>query len=86
MRQVFNEACKEAQKMEEFASDHPVLIGVFLTIVALGVLYLLWPAILAALGFCEDGVMLGESQIYWFCLPFLTCYRILCRPLAIALP
>lgn len=64
MRQVFNEACKEAQKMEEFASDYPALIGVFLTFVALRVLYLLWLAILAALRFCEDGVMLSESQIY----------------------
>ena len=46
--------------MEEFAGEHPVLTGVFCAVVALGVLYLLWPVIIEALGFGELGPIEGE--------------------------
>lgn len=50
----------EAKKMQEFAGEHPVLTGVFCTVVALGVLWLLWPEVLGWLGFGEMGPVEGE--------------------------
>lgn len=59
LNRAYEEAVKEAEKMEEFAGEHPVLTGVFLTVVALGVLYLWWPLTTEALGFGELGPIEG---------------------------
>lgn len=63
MRQAYDKVVAEAKKIEGFATDHPILVAVFVTIVALGILYLLWPAVLAALGFGEEGIALGT--LFW---------------------
>lgn len=57
-----DKAFKAAAEMKEFAGEHPVLTGVFCTIVALGVLYLVWPAVLEALGFSSLGPVEGKLQ------------------------
>jgi len=59
LRQAYDKAVMEAKKMEELAEEHPVLTGVFCTVVALGVLELLWPEMIAALGFGELGPVEG---------------------------
>jgi hypothetical protein len=48
----------------EFAKDHPIVTGVFVTIVALGVLYLFTPWVLEALGFGIEGPLEGEKLNY----------------------
>ena len=60
LQHAFNTAIDEARKIGQFASEHPVLTGVFCTVVALGVLWLLWPAVIEMLGFGELGPIEGE--------------------------
>jgi len=50
---------------EDFAREHPVFAAVIVTVVALGVLYLLWPWAISALGFGELGPIEG-SWAAWF--------------------
>ena len=45
---------------EWFVDEHPVWTGVILTVVALGILWLTYPYILAVLGFGEVGIVEGE--------------------------
>ncbi|MCJ1286265.1 hypothetical protein MMC26_005610 [Xylographa opegraphella] len=45
---------------EWFKDEHPIWTGVILTLVALGVLWLIFPYILSALGFAETGIVRGE--------------------------
>lgn len=59
LQKAYDKAKEEAEKMVEFAGEHPVLTGVFCTVVAIGVLWLLWPAIVEALGFGELGPIEG---------------------------
>lgn len=55
--QAVKEACeKSSNEALEFAHEHPV----FLTVVALGILVLLTPWVLEALGFAEIGIVEGE--------------------------
>ncbi|KAF2811207.1 uncharacterized protein BDZ99DRAFT_415695 [Mytilinidion resinicola] len=44
----------------DFIREHPVYTAVIVTIVALGVLYLLWPWVVSALGFGEAGPVAGS--------------------------
>lgn len=62
LRHAYDEAVKEAEKIEEFAREHPVLTGVVCAIIALGVLYLLWPAVVEAMGFGELGPIEGTMK------------------------
>ncbi|KAF1821494.1 uncharacterized protein K489DRAFT_305303, partial [Dissoconium aciculare CBS 342.82] len=58
---TLNRAIDEAKKIEElavdFAGEHPVLTAAVLAILALGVLYLFWPAALDLLGFGSEGII-----------------------------
>ncbi|KAK5135237.1 hypothetical protein LTR08_005487 [Meristemomyces frigidus] len=65
LQRAYDIAMDAAQKMEEFASEHPVLTGVFCAVVALGVLVLLWPAIVEVLGFGELGPIAGSFAAGW---------------------
>lgn len=60
MAQAYDGACEAAKKVFQFAKDHPVATSVFLTIVAIGVLAILAPYILEALGFAELGPVEGK--------------------------
>ncbi|KAK4541176.1 hypothetical protein LTR36_008250 [Oleoguttula mirabilis] len=80
LQRAYEEAVKEAEKMEEFAGEHPVLTGVFCTIVALGVPWLLWPAIVEALGFGELGSFAAAWQsLYGGRVPYGSVFAYLQR-------
>jgi ElaB/YqjD/DUF883 family membrane-anchored ribosome-binding protein len=55
------EASKMVELAEEFAHEHPILTAVVCVIVALGILYLLCPWVLKALGFSELGPVAGMT-------------------------
>ena len=61
IKKAYNKAVEEAKKMEEFSGEHQVMTGVFCTVVAIGILWLMWPAIIEALGFSELGPVEGEA-------------------------
>lgn len=63
MKDAYDRARKEASKMEAFAHDHPILVGLFLTVVAFGVLAILAPIVLEALGFAEEGIVAGKFLV-----------------------
>lgn len=57
--QVLKEAVERAVlEAYDFAKEHPV----YCTIIALGVLCLLWPVVLDALGFGEAGIIEGKHE------------------------
>jgi len=57
MQDAYNESAAASEKLTTFAKDHPVLC----TVVALGILWILAPAVISALGFTAEGVAEGES-------------------------
>jgi hypothetical protein len=59
LREAYEKATKIALSVEGFVVEHPV----FCTIVALGVLTLMIPWVLGALGFVEVGIEAGQSEI-----------------------
>lgn len=59
MRDAYNRSVHAAEKMTTFAKDHPVLC----TVVALGILEILAPFVISALGFTAEGVLEGESFV-----------------------
>lgn len=58
MRNAYNRSSEVAQKSTTFAKDHPVIC----TLIALGVLVILAPAAISALGFTAEGVAEGEFR------------------------
>lgn len=58
MKKAFDRATKAA---EEFVEKHPVYTAVIVTVVAIGILVLLVPWVVEALGFAELGPVEGES-------------------------
>jgi hypothetical protein len=61
MRDAYEKSAEAAGKLTTFAKDHPVLC----TVVALGILWLLAPVVMSALGFTVEGIAEGESV--WRC-------------------
>jgi hypothetical protein len=69
MKEAFDKASKAA---EEFAEKHPVYTAVIVTVVAIGILVLLVPWVVEALGFAELGPVEGECEYImplkmWIC-------------------
>ncbi|MCJ1393178.1 hypothetical protein MMC18_006050 [Xylographa bjoerkii] len=62
MKDAYEKALDVAAKVLGFARDHPVLTGVFCAVIALGILMLLAPAIIHALGFGVLGPVEGEYR------------------------
>ncbi|MCJ1321459.1 hypothetical protein MMC15_006804 [Xylographa vitiligo] len=64
IQNALTKVTEAGRKIKDFADwfkdEHPVWTGVILTVVALGILYLIWPYILSALGFGEIGIVEGE--------------------------
>jgi len=60
MQVADDKACEAAKVFEEFAADHPYAVAAFCTVIALGVLVVLAPYALEALGFGELGPIEGE--------------------------
>ena len=57
MKEAYNKSCDAAEKLTTFAKEHPVLC----TVIALGILAVLAPAVLSALGFTGEGIAEGKS-------------------------
>lgn len=64
------EAKHIAALARDFATEHPLLTGVVCAVVALGVLYLFWPAALELLGFGAKGPVAGRWRT--LTLPYIT--------------
>ncbi|CZT52182.1 uncharacterized protein RSE6_13452 [Rhynchosporium secalis] len=62
MRDAFDKASTVA---EEFAEKHPVLVAVMVTLVAIGILVLVMPWAVEALGFGELGPIEGSFAALW---------------------
>lgn len=59
MAQAFDKASEAADNVFQFAKDHPVATAGLLTILAVGVLVVLAPVVVEALGFAELGPVEG---------------------------
>lgn len=62
--QAFDSASEAAEKVFQFAKDHPVATAGLLTILAVGVLVVLAPVVVEALGFAELGPVEGTYVAY----------------------
>ena len=60
MQEAYEKACEAAMCFEGFVKEHPVAVGVFCTVVAIGVVVLLAPEVVEWLGFVEVGIVEGE--------------------------
>ena len=60
MSGTYAKAVEAAECFEGFVKEHPLAVGVFCTVVALGVLVVLVPEVVAWLGFEEVGILEGE--------------------------
>ena len=68
MQEAFDKVYKATEEFEQFAADHPVVTGVFCTVIAVGILVLVAPYAVELLGFGELGPIEGGS-------PFLPSVR-----------
>jgi len=62
MKEAFDKA---SAKVEEFMKEHPILTAVAVTVVAMGILALLTPWAISALGFGELGPIEGSFAALW---------------------
>ena len=60
LKVAYDKACDAATIFKDFARDHPLATGVFVTVIALGVLVLLAPYCLELLGFAAEGPLEGK--------------------------
>ncbi|KAI1857103.1 hypothetical protein JX265_011304 [Neoarthrinium moseri] len=69
MVEAYDKASEAANAVFHFAKDHPVITAVLLTIIAIGVLTILAPVIVEALGFAElgpvEGITSNSSYIHF---------------------
>lgn len=66
MRAAFEQSLAAAQAVFDFTQDHPVAAAGLLTIVAIGILVLVAPVVVEALGFAELGPLEGMSPAVMF--------------------
>lgn len=59
-REAYRRALESAQAIKGFAKDHPV----FCLVIALGVLYIMAPAVIQLLGFTSKGPALGTLSLH----------------------
>ena len=77
MRGAFEKACAAAEAFEGFVKEHPVEVGVFVTVLAIGVVGVLAPECLAWLGFEEVGILEG-LWFSFFCFSFIFPFPVPC--------
>lgn len=61
-RKVLEEASRMQEIAQNFVQEHPILTGVVCVVLALGVLWLLFPWVIEALGFTEMGPLEGTAR------------------------
>lgn len=83
MSQAMKDAYHKASKIAtDLAKEHPVLTAAMITVIAIGVLVLLAPYIVEALGFSELGPIEGNSGSGYVMVYKLTMCRIMGRVVA----
>ncbi|KAK7927059.1 hypothetical protein PG985_004057 [Apiospora marii] len=65
MQVAYSRASEAADALFQFPKDHPVATAGILTIIAVGVLVILAPAVVEALGFAELGPLEGSFAAWW---------------------
>jgi hypothetical protein len=69
MKSAYEKAAIEVNKVEEWAGDHPEMATVLATLIALGVLAIMMPWLLAWLGFAEEGIVEGTLAARFYAEP-----------------
>lgn len=64
MKEAYDKASIAAEAIKDFAHEHPLYTAAICVVVALGILVILTPVIIHALGFTAAGVEAGE--FVWF--------------------
>jgi hypothetical protein len=65
VKTAYEKAVAAVNKVKEWAEAHPEMTAVIITLIALGVLALMIPWLMAYLGFAEEGIIEGK---------FVTCF------------
>ncbi|KAI8627393.1 hypothetical protein F5Y19DRAFT_442992 [Xylariaceae sp. FL1651] len=65
MAEAYDRASEAADNVFQFAKDHPVATAGLLTIIAVGLLVILAPMVVEALGFAELGPVEGSFAAWW---------------------
>ena len=60
MKSAYEKAMAEVSNVEEWAGEHPEMAAVIVTLIALGVLAIMMPWLMAWLGFAEEGIIEGK--------------------------
>lgn len=63
MRSAYEKATAGIDKVEEWAGDHPEMAAVIVTLIAIGILAVMTPWLLAWLGFAEEGIVEGKLAL-----------------------
>lgn len=67
VKAAYEKAVTAVNKVKEWAEEHPKMTAVIITLIALGVLALMIPWLMAYLGFAEEGIIEGK---------FITCFTV----------
>lgn len=70
MKEAYEKARIAAENIKDFAHDHPLYTAAICVVIALGVLVILSPVVIHALGFTAAGVEAGMLDFYFFFPPF----------------
>ncbi|KAK7927859.1 hypothetical protein PG985_004857 [Apiospora marii] len=65
MKVAYGRASEAADALFQFTKDHPIATAGMLTIIAVGILVILAPAFVEALGFAELGPIEGSFAAWW---------------------
>jgi len=63
VKSAYEKSVTAMKKIEEWAEEHPEMAVVITTLVALGILALMIPWLMAYLGFAEEGIVEGKVAI-----------------------
>ncbi|KAK7747353.1 hypothetical protein SLS53_001606 [Cytospora paraplurivora] len=65
MEEALEKAEEVADSIFDFARDHPEAVAIFVTILAIGVLWFMAPWVLEVLGFAAEGPIEGSFAAWW---------------------
>jgi hypothetical protein len=60
IKDAYDRAIEESKKIKEFVQENPL----FCSLIALGIITLLMPWLLGALGFGAEGIIEGQNSIF----------------------
>ncbi|KAF2433997.1 hypothetical protein EJ08DRAFT_573595, partial [Tothia fuscella] len=65
MKSAYEKAAAEVGKVNGWATDHPEIAALLVTLIALGILAIMIPWLMAWLGFAEEGILEGSWAAGW---------------------